>query len=99
MESPPNADLVGRDSVEPRGKTPLRQRRHPAKGVFIFLSQATIVFVTVCSRERKKQLANAVVHKALVNSVDEGGSMDDRRGTSLCRITFISFVRQRTRSA
>jgi putative transposase len=66
MESSSNADLVGRDSVEPQGKTSLRQRRHPAKGVFIFLNQATIVFVTVCSHKRKKQLANPAVHDALL---------------------------------
>ena len=61
------SELVGRDAVEPRdGAAPLKQRRHPAKGVFIFLGQATIVFVTVCSLHRKKNLANAVVHEALV---------------------------------
>ena len=59
--------LVGRDSVEPRGKTPLR-RRHPAKGVFIFLNRATIVFVTICTRERRKRLANAAVHVALLKA-------------------------------
>jgi putative transposase len=61
------SNLVGRDSVEPRdGDSPLKQRRHPAKGVFIFLGQATIVFVTVCSRQRKKNLANPLVHQALL---------------------------------
>ena len=45
----------------------LKQRRHPAKGVFIFRGQATIVFVTICSRQRKQNLANAIVHQALVN--------------------------------
>jgi putative transposase len=68
MESPPNADLVGRDSVEPPGYTRLRQRRHPAKGVFIFLNQTTIVFVTVCTQERRKQLANSEVHNALLKA-------------------------------
>jgi len=66
MESPPNANSVGRDAVEPREETSLPQRRHPAKGVFIFLSQATIVFVTVCSRQRKKELGNSMVHEALL---------------------------------
>src|SRR4051794_28014415 len=62
-------DLVGRDSVEPRdGASPLKRRRHPAKGVFIFLGQATIVFVTVCSRQRKNDLANSVVHEALLKA-------------------------------
>jgi putative transposase len=66
MESSPNADLVGRDSVEPRDVGRLPQRRHPAKGVFIFLGRATIVFVTVCSRQRKKELANPAVRDALL---------------------------------
>jgi putative transposase len=58
---------VGRDAVEPSGgATSFKQRRHPAKGVLISLGQATIVFVTVCSRQRTKNLANAEVHKALV---------------------------------
>ena len=57
--------LVGRDSVEPLG---LRQRKHPAKGVFIFRGQATIVFVTICSRHREKNLANPVVHDALLRA-------------------------------
>jgi putative transposase len=68
MEFAPNPDLVGRDSVEPPGKTSLPQRQHPAKGVFIFLNQATIVFVTICTRERKKQLANSTVHDALLKA-------------------------------
>ena len=68
MESASNADLVGRDAVEPRRETPLKQRRHPSKGVFIFLNQATIVFVTVCSRPREKNLASAPVHDALVKA-------------------------------
>ena len=60
--------MVGRDSVEPGDITELRQRRHPAKGVFIFLDRATIVFVTVCSRQRKWHLANATVHDALLKA-------------------------------
>ena len=64
-ESPRRCDLVGRDSVEPRG---LRQRKHPAKGVFIFRGQATIVFATVCSRHRERSLANGVVHDALLGT-------------------------------
>jgi REP element-mobilizing transposase RayT len=68
MESPSNADLVGRDSVEPQEEAPLKQRRHPAKGVFIFLDQATIIFVTICARHRQKVLANARVHEALLRA-------------------------------
>ena len=68
MESPRRSNLVGRDSVEPKEERLLRQRRHPAKGVFIFLDRATIVFVTVCSRQREKTLANGAVHKALLQA-------------------------------
>jgi putative transposase len=60
--------LVGRDSVEPRQVAKLKRRRHPAKGVFIFLDRATIVFVTVCSRQRKRHLANSKVHEALLKA-------------------------------
>ncbi len=62
------SDLVGRDSVEPEKGGTLPQRRHPAKGVFIFLNQATIVFVTICSRRREKNLANTAVHDALLRA-------------------------------
>jgi len=43
-------------------------RRHPAEGVLIFRDQPTIVFVTICSRKRRSQLANDSVHNALVES-------------------------------
>jgi putative transposase len=60
------SDLVGRDAVEPQDcAAPLKQRRHPAKGVFIFRGQATIAFVTVCSWQRERKLANTAVHEAL----------------------------------
>jgi len=68
MESSRRSNSVGRDSVEPRAPTKLPNRRHPAKGVFIFLGQATIVFVTVCSRHREKNLANTTVHNALLRA-------------------------------
>ena len=68
MELPPSSRLVGRDSVEPRDGRLLPQRGHPAKGVFIFLGQATIVFVTVCARGREKNLANVAVHDALLGA-------------------------------
>jgi putative transposase len=41
---------------------------HPAEGVLIFRDQPTIVFVTICSRKRRSQLANDSVHNALVES-------------------------------
>jgi REP element-mobilizing transposase RayT len=65
MESPRRSALVGRDSVEPPA---LKQRKHPAKGVFIFRGQATIVFVTVCSSHRERSLANRAVHDALLRT-------------------------------
>ena len=43
-------------------------RKHPAKGVYIFRGQPTIVFLTICSYKRRPQLANAEVHKALLAS-------------------------------
>jgi len=43
-------------------------REHPAEGVFIFRGQATIAFLTVCARERTPQLANPVIHHALITS-------------------------------
>ena len=68
MQAARRSSLVGRDSVEPRERPQLKQRRHPAKGVFIFLDRATIVFVTVCSRRREKNLANDAVHTALLQA-------------------------------
>jgi REP element-mobilizing transposase RayT len=60
--------VVGRDSVEPKKGSQLKQRKHPAKGLFIFLHQATIVFATACSRHREKNLANAIVNDALIGA-------------------------------
>lgn len=69
QSGPARSSLVGRDAVEPRdGAKLLKQRRHPAKGVLILFGSATIVFVTVCSRHREKNLANAVVHQALLTA-------------------------------
>ena len=42
-------------------------RRHPAEGVLIFRDQPTIVFATICSRERRSHLANDSIHNALWN--------------------------------
>jgi len=33
-------------------------RSHPAEGVLVFRDQPTIVFVTICSRKRRANLAN-----------------------------------------
>jgi len=43
-------------------------RRRPAEGVLIFRDQPTIVFVTICGRKRRANLANDSVHNALVES-------------------------------
>src|SRR5436309_9930500 len=40
-------------------------RRHPASGVRIELGEPTIVFVTVVTRDRKRWLAQALVHQLL----------------------------------
>ena len=37
-------------------------RSHPAEGVLVFRDQPTIVFVTICSRKRRANLANDSVH-------------------------------------
>ena len=47
------------------------RRRHPAKGVFIFRGQPTIVFLTVFTQNRTPCLANTCVHDALVASWDD----------------------------
>ena len=73
MESPHHSDLVGRDSVEPQRRHEFKQRRHPAKGVFIFLNRATIVFVTVCSRRREKNLAHVAIQDALLQAWRKAG--------------------------
>jgi REP element-mobilizing transposase RayT len=41
-------------------------REHPAEGVYVFRGQPTIVFLTVCSRNRRPKLANSAMHDALV---------------------------------
>ncbi len=49
----------GADAVPPR-------RKHPARGVFISSWYPTIVFLTVCTKDRQPWLAQAHVHEALV---------------------------------
>jgi putative transposase len=41
-------------------------REHPTTGVRIFRGQPTIVFATICSRSRCRNLANATVRTALL---------------------------------
>ena len=40
-------------------------RKHPARGVHIFSDQPTIVFLTVCTEDRKPWLATPAVHEHL----------------------------------
>jgi putative transposase len=40
-------------------------RQHPAQGVHFYAGQPTIVFLTVCTKERKSWLADAAVHEPL----------------------------------
>jgi len=41
-------------------------RKHPTHGVFLSPSLPTIVFVTICTKDRKPWLAQSTVHQALV---------------------------------
>jgi putative transposase len=43
-------------------------REHPAEGVYIFGGQPTIVYLTICSRKRRPNLANTEMHNALITS-------------------------------
>jgi putative transposase len=40
-------------------------RKHPARGVLISSNQPTIVFLTVCAKDRQPWLASPTVHEAL----------------------------------
>jgi putative transposase len=46
----------------------LPQRRHPSRGVHVSLSEPTIVFVTVCTRNREPWVAQPAIHAALVHA-------------------------------
>src|SRR5437763_1827989 len=52
---------------EPDAATPreARYRRHPAHGVYIQKDSPTIVFLTVCTKGRRRWLADAAVHELL----------------------------------
>jgi putative transposase len=47
---------------------PLRRRRRPATGVFIFRGQPNIVFLTVCTERRRPWLADLAAERDLVAS-------------------------------
>src|SRR5262245_30305565 len=44
---------------------PLPKRKHPAHGILFVEGQPTIIFDTVCTKERGKWLANDIVHNLL----------------------------------
>ncbi|MCX6996648.1 MAG: hypothetical protein NTV49_06090, partial [Kiritimatiellaeota bacterium] len=58
-----------RDEPTPGGSpspaTEFPDRKHPARGVFVVSGQATIVFLTVCTKDRGPWLAQPRVHDAL----------------------------------
>ena len=56
----PNVRKDAGDGVPPR-----THRKHPARGVLISNDQPTIVFLTVCTKNREPWLAQASVHDAL----------------------------------
>ena len=47
---------------------PLPQRRHPHHEVRPVAHRPTIVFVTVCTQDRRPILANAIMHEAIVDA-------------------------------
>ena len=49
------------------GAPPSQVRKYPVHGVFNLPNQPTIVSVTVCTKNRKRWLANELVHKLLVD--------------------------------
>jgi putative transposase len=53
------------DSKSDGRSTRLPARKHPAHGVLIIESKPTIVFLTVCTKDRKRWLASAAVHEEL----------------------------------
>jgi hypothetical protein len=55
-------------SVRPDSGLPFR--RHPAHGVFIDLGKPTIVFLTVCTKDRLPWLASDAMHQALRDAWD-----------------------------
>jgi putative transposase len=53
--------------VQPGAYDDLPTRRHPAKGVHVQPLGATIVFVTVCTKNRDRWLADPAVHDLLID--------------------------------
>lgn len=57
------AELLRGPSATPQERS--RARHHPAHGVLISSDAPTIVFLTVCTKDRKPWLANSEVHELL----------------------------------
>ena len=49
-------------------------RRNPAPDVYVYGDNPTIAFLTICTAQRQKGLANTEVHKALVRTWTEADS-------------------------
>ena len=49
-------------------------RENPSAGVFIYLVQLTIAFLTVCARKPGRSLANSEVHDSLISAFQEAGA-------------------------
>jgi hypothetical protein len=71
-------------------------RDNPAKGVYIFRGQPTIVFLTVCALRREPVLVNFETHNALVHAWTEADAW--RVGFYLIMPSHIHlFVHQQTK--
>jgi putative transposase len=49
-------------------------RKHPAHGVRISLAEPTIVFLTVCTKDRGPWLACGEAHQALLDALKAAGT-------------------------
>ena len=63
----PDAEAPRERRPTEAGSTELPHRRKPAEGVRIDLGGATIVFVTVCTKDRRRWLACEQAHRLLVH--------------------------------
>ena len=65
-EAPAEPPREGEAPAEPRHeREDMPQRKRPASGVFLSRYQTTIVYVTVCTRHRRRWLATPEVHELL----------------------------------
>ena len=76
MNSPHPSDGTGRARLQPSlpspegsaGASPYQARGKPAQGVHIFSGQPTIVFVTVCTKDRSRWLACDEAQRLLLDA-------------------------------